>query len=252
MASALILMATALWYLYWVPYLVETYDFWYYYMGKSFAQGATEIVSHPIETFAQFYENAMKFTGFAAFVAGIIIAVKNRNKLLLWILALGFLTFSIFILKAGYAFARHSYYIVPFVPIMALLAGYALAQIKNRKLALILLLLIVGEGILNQQHDFRISKEILALVELETDLNKFSEPGDLIAINSGQQPTPMYFAHRKGWLSTNAELESSSYTKALQDKGLLFIVIIKKKFGTDLNLDYDLLFENNLYKIYKL
>ncbi len=252
MASAVILIATAAWYFYWVPYLVETYEFWYYYMGKSFADGATEIWQNMGDVLAQFYENALKFLGFAAFVAGIIIAIMNRNKLLLKILALGFFTFSIFIIKAGFAFAHHSYYIVPFVPLMALLAGYALAQIKKHKIAILLLFAIAAEGILNQQHDFRISKEITPLEGLEADLDRLSKPNDLILINSGQQPTPMYFAHRKGWLANNDEIKNSDYIRSLQEKGLLYIVIIKKKFGSDMTLDYEILVENDLYKIYKL
>jgi hypothetical protein len=158
----------------------------------------------------------------------------------------------VIVLKAGFTFAHHSYYIIPFVPVMALVCGYGLAQIKNKKLALFFLFIICIEGLLNQQHDFRISKDNLAVLELETDLDKFSKHTDLILINSGDYPTPMYFAHRNGWLNDNSKIADVNYIAQLKSEGLQYIVIMKKTFGSEITLSYPVVFTNENYSIYKL
>ena len=179
-------------------------------------------------------------------------AIKKRNKLLPALFLLCFVTFGVFIFKAGFAFSHHSYYIVPFVPVMALLAGYALSQIKNRKIAIAILIIISAEGLINQQHDFRIGKEKQAYLELENYFNLISKKDDLILINSGQQPTPMYFAHRKGWLASNEEIQNKEFIQQLKAKGLGYILILKMNSGDDLILDYNQVYENENFKIYKL
>jgi 4-amino-4-deoxy-L-arabinose transferase-like glycosyltransferase len=249
--SAMLVFLTALYYFGWTPYLVERYGFWYYYMGKPFGQGAREIWENLPQTLARFYETALHYIGFAFFVAGIAIAVLRSNKRLLVVLVLTFVAFAVFIIRAGFAFPHHSYYIVPFVPVMALVAGYGVSIINNRKWMAIALALIAIEGILNQQHDFRIGKKEAALLHLEAKLDSISQRGDLIVINSGIQPTPMYFAHRRGWLTDNQNLMQPSFIDSLQQLGLQYIVVIRHTFGTDVELDYPLAFQDDDFRIYQ-
>ena len=56
--SMLGVIPVLIWYFYWVPYLVENYDFWHYFMGKSFDQGFREIVQNIPETLSRFYDTA--------------------------------------------------------------------------------------------------------------------------------------------------------------------------------------------------
>ncbi len=85
---------------------------------------------------------------------------------------------------------------------------------------------IAIEGIANQQHDFFLKPSSQQLLNLESDLNQISQPNDLIAINSGDVPTPMYFAHRKGWIIHQDDLLNESFRDELKEKGLKFIVVL--------------------------
>lgn len=246
-------LPVVIWYYYWVPYLVEEYGFLHFFMGKSFCQGFNEIIRNLSETLNKFYDTALKFIGFVIFVYGLALSIINKDKKIYLVFILTFISFSIFIFKAGFTFSHHSYYIIPFVPVMALVAGYGLAAIRHTKIALIILIAIAIEGIANQQHDFSIKEKDARLVRLENDLDKVSLPSDLIIINSGNYPSPMYFAHRRGWVSSNERIEDEAYIDGLKQKGLRFIVILKRNFGTEISLSsYKKVFENEDYCIYEL
>ncbi len=246
------MIPVALWYFYWVPHLVETYGFWHFFMGKNLMAGGLEIIEFWHESLQHFYENALKFVGFFAFLTGLFFAFYKKNKMLIGIFAFVTLPFLLIILKAGQTFAFHSYYIIPYVPVMALMAGYGLAQINKSWLAKLLLAAIVIEGLANQQHDFRLKEKDLPVLKLEQVLDEFSEPDDLILINSGYYPTPMYFAHRKGWVAPNEDILSPEYRQGLADKGLKFIIILKKSFGTEIMLPEKRIFDSEDYAIYKI
>jgi len=247
------ILPSVFWYYYWVPYLVDKYEFWHFFMGKSFSQGFNEIVQNFNETLSKFYDTALKFIGFGVFIYGLVYSfVKNDLKIYVLFL-ITFMSFSIIIIKAGYTFPHHNYYIIPFVPVMALIAGYGLSNIKYSKIALILLIMISVEGIANQQHDFRIKEKDKGIINLEKDLDSVSLKNDLILINSGGYPTPMYFAHRKGWVSTNEQIRDGKYIESLKDKGLKYIVILKRSFGSEILLNrYNKVLENEDYCIYEL
>ena len=92
----------------------------------------------------------------------------------------------------------------------------------------------------------------MAILHLEKDLDKFSKPTDLILINSGVVPTPIYFAHRKGWIDFNERIANNAYILALKEKKLKYIVILKKAFGEDIVLPYKQLLTNADYTIYEI
>lgn len=250
--STLILFPIAFWYFYWVPYLVETYDFWHFFMGKPIAIGTKELIENWNDGLSHFYDSALKFIGFSMFLLGLFIAFKHKNRKLLLILGLGFSAFLIIAMKAGFTFTHHSYYIIPFVPIMALTAGFGITIFKNNKIQAIILLLICLEGILNQQHDFRLKEHELAFVKLETELDAFSERSDLIAVNTIDNPTAIYFAHRKGWVASNDELLSEAFRKGIQQKGCKYIVVLKRYLGGELYLPLSVALNNENWTVYRL
>lgn len=248
----MILVPIIVYYFYWVPYLVEHYGFWHFFMGKTFAEGMKEIASNLGESTKHFYDHALKFIGFAFFLMGLIFSIKQKNKNLLLFFIVTFLSFCIIIFKAGFTFTQHAYYMIPFVPVMSIFAAYSLQQIPNYRIRIIFLIAIMLEGILNQQHDFRIPEDNLAIQNLENDLNHCSKKSDLIIINSNDYPTPIYFTHRKGWITTNDKLENENYIDSLKELGLKQIVVLKKTFGSDVKLKYKKAFSNQNYTIYKL
>jgi 4-amino-4-deoxy-L-arabinose transferase-like glycosyltransferase len=242
----------SLYYFVWVPYLNKHFEFTHFFMGKSIFTGFKEISSNLNETFQKFYEEAIGYIGFALFLIGIIMALIKKNKLILIVFTLSFVAFLIIIFKSGFTFYHHSYYIIPFAPVMSLLAAFTIQQITHQKIVLMILVLFALESVLSKFHDFKVKDTNIAVMRLENELDKLGKRSDLILINSGNVPTPMYFAHRKGWVDVNESLTNQTYIAALKKKGLRFIVILKKVFGTDLQLHYESVFENADFRIYKI
>lgn len=242
-----------LWYFYWVPFLTSHYGLVHFFMGKSITTGINEIIEHIGQTCFRFYDTAIKYIGFVTFIVGLIFAFIQKEKKIYWIFIVTFIGFLVIVFKAGFTFPHHSYYVIPFVPVMALVAGYGVSLIKNAKVAIIILIAIAIEGIANQIHDFRINENFAKLYQLENDLDKVSKRNDLILINSGEYPTPMYFAHRKGWVNNNEFIKDEKNIESLKSIGLKFIVILKKCYTVDVELPhYSKVFDNEDYCIYQL
>jgi 4-amino-4-deoxy-L-arabinose transferase-like glycosyltransferase len=251
-ATIIIAIPVYYWYFIWVPYLVSTYGFWHFFMGESLTKGVHEIMTYFPRVLNHFYETALKFIGFGLFLFGLVMATIKKEKIIWAILLISLAGFSVIILKAGRTFAFHSYYILPFVPVMALMAGYGLSQIRNRKAVYILLAAVAIEGLLNQWNDFYIKPNAVAMEHLENDLNRFSSKNDLIVINSGNNPAPMYFAHRKGWVAPNDKILDTTYLHKLRDKGARYVLILKKVYGTPITLPENIVIENENYTVYRI
>lgn len=250
--SGILLTPIIWWYFSWVPYLVKTYDFWHFFMGKPIYQGTLELIENWRDGLKHFYDAALKYLGFFCFILGMYFSFKNKQKTLFWIFGLSLGSFLVIALKAGFTFTHHSYYIIPFVPIMALVAGYGISQLQNQFLKISLFVLIAAEGIFNQLHDFRIKEHEMAFAKLEESMDTFSSRTDLIVVNTAPNPTAIYFAHRKGWLATNEELKNRTYRTELKQKGCKYVVILKRYLGSDLDLELTPVVNNPDWVIYKL
>lgn len=250
--SLLIIAPVAAWYFYWVPYLNKAFGFDHFFMGKSVTQGIYEIIQNYDTALEKFYKQALGFSGCIVFVCCVIALIKKKEKTQTWILLLCSVSFLFIVLKAGLTFCMHSYYVIPFAPVMALVCGLILSELKNKKFVIAILCIITIECILTNNADFYIKEQAYAILNLEKDLDKFSKHNDLIIINSGEYPTPMYFAHRKGWIDSNEAISDTTNIEWLKKKGLKFIVILKRTFGSDVSLKYEQVLSNNNYTIYKL
>jgi 4-amino-4-deoxy-L-arabinose transferase-like glycosyltransferase len=251
-STAVVMMLCALYYYYWVPYLSRTFEFQHFFMGKSLFNGFIETVQNLDLVTEKFYLEALQIIGFVTFLLGIALAIKKSERRLLIPFLILFASFLIVIFKAGFVFYHHSYYIIPFAPAMALVAGYLISEIKQPKLALFILCLIVTENLLNKWNDYQIYPKDLKIETLEHEMNKYTKPTDLVLINSGNVPTPMYFAHRKGWVKSNGFISIKENIEELKRRGLKAIVILKKTFGEDIKLDYPILGDSEWYCIYKI
>lgn len=153
--------------------------------------------------------------------------------------------------KAGWTFTRHSYYMVPFVPFMALILGSALSNM-NLKLRWSIFSLIFIECLIVSGSHYNIKDNYAYFEKFENELNKLIPTDSKIAINSGFNPTPMYFSHHKGWICFNKNLLDQSYIDTIISFNCEYVVVLKRAFGKDLSLPYQLITENNNYKLYKL
>lgn len=217
-----------LWYFYWVPYLVKSYHNQLYF-PRGLMEGLKEIISLSGGFFRNFYFNAFhSYVAFAAFVAGIYFVVTGRQPYLKWGLLIASLTFLMFTLKTGIVFPLHNYYIIPFVPVMALIAGMALERIPA-KFFYFILLIIVAEGIGNQQHDFFIKDKEGYKMAVEQLTQRHTPKDALIVINGGQSPQEIYLAHRKGWSVNNDKINMESL-ELYNNAGATFLVVDRRTY----------------------
>jgi hypothetical protein len=243
------LLPAAWWYGVWVPHLERAYGFHHFFMGKSMLQGARELIMHGPAVAEKFYFDALRFTGALAFLWGLIVLVRERRKGMLGVTALFFLTFALLMLMAGSTFAIHSYYILPIVPIMAVVAAMGLAALPSPKATWLLTASIVVEGVANGQHDLFLKPSQRTLLALEPLLDEHSKKDDRIVINGGDVPTAMYFAHRKGWIARNADLSRPDFIDSLATLGCRTIVVQKRRDEKDVSIDRPVVAETEDFRI---
>lgn len=251
--SFFILILVCGWYFAWVPYLNETYGFGdHFFMGLTFEEGFKRISDNIPLMSKRFYDTAMKYTGFAAFLFAIVISIRKKAWIALVIFLPPFLAFLFMLIKTGSSMIGDTYYILTFVPSMAFITGYGLAQIPNRKVVAFILLVVVVENVSAQIYDFRIRQPYRSLASLESIMDSVSAPQDLVIINSStNEPTAMYFAHRRGWVAPNTMLQDETFLKDIINKGCKVAVIAKKLHG-DTDLKFPIVHESEYFRVYRL
>lgn len=225
-ASFFIIFFTALWYFYWVPHLISINNHKLFF-PKTFSEGINEIIPYWDLALEKFYFASFhSYIAFTFFIVGIILFSFKKNKYALLLFGLTSLVFVFFIVKTGAVFPLHNYYIIPFVPIMALVSGYALSNMPV-KWRYILLILISGESILNQQHDFLKKSELDYLITLEEKLDKLIDKEELIIVNGGMNPQLMYFSHHRGWSITAGDKNNEEKIESFKKKGAKYLLLDK-------------------------
>jgi len=221
------------WYFVWVPQLVDTYHFALFF-PKGIAEGLHEIAPLWGDFAAQVYFGALRsYVVLLPILVGLIWLGARKNRLAL--AGTGVLTaiFFVFAIKTGTVFPTHNYYVLPFVPVMAVMAAFGL-QRMDKRLAIALLLLIVAEGIGNQISDFRVKDEVRYKLTLEQQVNQLVPKGEKIIIHSGPNPEWMYWYHRKGWSLEPTEITDATKMKEVRSFGGQYIVIDKRVWIVDL------------------
>ena len=249
-AAALSAGIVYLWYFYWVPFLLFTYKFQLFF-PKNFQVGTSEIAPLIPELLEKFYFSALcSFVAFACCMIGLVLLFLQRGFLIPFgLLIIGFV-FGVFIIKTGAVFPTHSYYVIPFVPVMALAAGYCISRVPTHYQRI--LLVVIGiEGIANQQHDFFIKGNQRYKLGLEEKVNQHIPKNDLIIINGGESPQDIYFAHRKGWTVEYESISILNYIDSLTQVGASYLIVDLHhyNFQTD---KYPSVHQDNDYTIYKL
>lgn len=254
--SGIIIAITATWYFIWVPYLNSHYEFPdHFFMGMPIKQGMQQLWENLPKTLEKFYDAPMKYIGFVVFITSLVVIIKRKMWLHLAAFSIPFLAYFVVILKSGWCFYVNSYYPLMFIPAMAFIVGTGLSLIERKTVAIILLTGICIEGIANQVHNFQIRDHFKPVQELQAILDSVkAKRTDLIAINTddGTSPTAMYFAHRRGWVVPNETLAKQEQLDFLKTRSCKYILIQKKLFGADMDLPLEIVYNSDLYKIYKL
>lgn len=239
------------WYFVWTPHLTSTYGLQHFFMGKPIAEGLSELKNEWTMTIHRIVIGPFKYIGAAVFLAGLLGSIYHRQKQLLLVFGLGALALALIAAKSGATFTAHDYYILPFVPFMALMAGYFIHRFPPRW-STILLVTVSVESLLNQYHDLRWKPSYTAYEQLETFLDQYVSRNEPLAVNSAPNPTALYFSHRKGWMCTNDELLRPDFIEQLRQQGMHCVLICKTRFGSDITLDdAEVVAENSDFKLYR-
>ncbi len=244
------LLITYLWYFLWNPHLAETYGSWYN-SGTSIINGISELSLNLPETFKRFYFGSFhSFIAFSVLVFSIgFCFFKKQYKMLLFLLSASLL-FGLYMAKSGAIFYIHGYYIIPIVPVFAILIGNFMATIKNKYIALSIVVLFLVESIANQQHDLFTKDSEKYKLELESIASKLIDKNELVAINGNGNPQELYLSHRKGFVLNNEDLKNELKLKSIKSKGCKYIIVNKHQFKD--NLNYKKIFKNEDYVIYEI
>lgn len=223
-ATLLPVTVAVLWYFVWNPHLATMYGNWYN-QGLSVREGLLDCLRHPMQILDNFYFDA--FCGFLLFIAScigfiLLIIKKKRKEILIFLLLL--MAFIAFIIKSGYHFYDQSYYMIPFVPAMALLAGYAISSVSKNWIFITLMLVCCAESIGNQQHDFFIKEKEKYKMEIAEVMKAHADDG-LVMVNGKGNPQLLYLAHRKGWSCTKEDIENKEFMTKKIAEGCRYLVI---------------------------
>lgn len=252
-SGALMLIIASWWYFFWIPHVVHTYGFEHYPM-RDLLTGLREILSDLPETAERFYVSATKgFTFFGLYLAGFVLLFRRKNRLLLRLWLVLSFVFLFYMFKAGASFYHHNYYIVPFAPVMSLVAAVAISEIKQAKWKVLLLLAVLTEGIGNQQDAFRIRSDEKPKETLEAIADSLSLRNERVAFfTEDANPQELYFAHRKGWVSNREEILNSAYLQLLRSKKCKLLFINKRQWGGSPWPDLPTVYEDNNYVVFRL
>ncbi|HTF17019.1 MAG TPA: glycosyltransferase family 39 protein [Chryseolinea sp.] len=253
-SSAVILISVYLWYFTWVPYLNNEFGFHgHFFMGLPLVEGMQQIVDLWQPTLKRFVVTPFKYSGFILFLYGLFVVIKNKMRVRALAFGLPFVAYLFVVLKSGYGFQLNPYYVIVFIPPMAFVIATGLASIHKPWIVVILLLAIIGEGIGNQIHTFKIREPHISMTEIESVLDKHTDRDDRIVINGTAtgDPTPMYFAHRKGYAVANTVFEDPSYRERYYSLGMKYVVILPEMYG-DVRPDLPLVADTGYVRIYRL
>lgn len=242
---------TCIWYFYWVPHLVDTYRFMLFF-PKTLGEGLTEISTRIPLLLGRFYFDALhSYIAFAFFLIGLYFLFKSDRKHLKIGLLLITIIFGFFIIKTGRVFPNHSYYIVPFVPIMAIVAAFALEKLPN-KWHYVVLGIIAIESVANQQNDFFVKDSETYKLSLDGITAKHIPKDDLVIINGGLSPQDIYFSHRKGWTLDHEVCMDAKFIDSLVINYNAKYLILNKNGHHSTAQSRALIYDDKNYAIYKL
>jgi len=248
--GAVAVAAMAAWYFLWVPWTDRIHGFPLFF-PTSLAEGWRQLVEMKADTIARFYPIALTSRiAFLFCLLGLGIAIWRKNKpILLTFAASSVLLFGL-MLKAGGTFSGHVYYIIPFVPMMALLAGYGLSEsVRNPWIQLVILLAITTEAVYKHKYDFFIPWEDQKFVKLEKMVDQYVPKDSRILVNNHEgSPVMMYAAHRRGWTVTD-RMKDSAWVAGESTVGMNYLVIERSRWRD--SLPFPKLYEDNEFQIYK-
>ncbi len=251
LVASLAVAVMALWYFGWVPWAEKEYRFPLFY-PQGIKEGWQQLVDMRDDTLSRFYPVALTSTiAFLFFVIGLVTMFRKKNRALILTFAGSTGLLFILMLKAGATFSGHVYYIIPYVPMMSLLAGYGMQQvIKSWVVQIIILIAIATEAIYFHKTDFFIRWQEKKYLKLESITGSVVPKDSRVLVNGRNgSPTMMYFTHRLGW-TVDDRMKDSQWLDGENTVGLNYVIIDRSMWKD--SLPYPMLYEDNEFRIFKI
>ena len=221
------LIPACIWYFIWNPYLAAHFGSWYN-LGGGLMNGGKAFLESPFLLLQQLvFHPFVSYLAFGLCLYGVIRLAKQGVSWA-WKLSLPLflVLFTGYALKAGVIFLTHEYYILPMVPLLAILGGYALSTLG--KFSWVFMLLISMEAIGNQLYDFRLNRSEAYKLELGHLAERYIPTQALVAINGNSNPQELYFLGRSGWNLSDDTLRQKHVVHDLTAKGCSYLVVNKR------------------------
>ncbi len=248
---ALVLATTPViwWYFHWQPHLLTEYGNQLYF-PVSLREGFVELKPYGGKLLERFAFSALlSHVAFGFLLVGLWRVHRTRDlKTALLIIGI-FFPFGIFLLKTGSVFPLHAYYVLPMVPLMALLVGVGLGSFPAGRWTVLALTLIAIEGMGIRWNDLNGTNDRVHLLRAEELADRFSERNDLVACTGGIDPRTMYFLHRHGWSLGPSDMGSATVMDSLRSLGLKLICVDRHTMNEP--LPFNLLYEDLDWRIYE-
>ncbi len=251
-ASAVPVALTLLWYFGWNQKLVHDYHNWYN-SGVPFLTGLTDCARHIPQIVHRFcFDGFCGYIGFFLSAAGLFQIFKRRDRKMIAFFLCPFSVFVLYIIKSGSSFYEQNYYMIPFVPVMATVAAYALTSIRWKWAVPLLAAAVVAEGIANQHQDFILKKESCYLLDLEKVMDKCSKRQDIIIVNGDGNGQMLYFSHRKGWSCRGDEIAEKlcAVSQVKRAPNVRSFVVIDKHKPSVPSFDLLVVYEDDNFIVY--
>ncbi|MCC7466707.1 MAG: glycosyltransferase family 39 protein [Saprospiraceae bacterium] len=242
------------WYGFWMPYLLEHYKnqlIW----PVSILEGWKIVVeAHGNESWLMLSGAPFHFKiPFLFAVMGLGQVLTGNSQALKYMAGTYILLFFAFILKTGIVFPTHDYYIIPALPLLALLVGHFLDKMSwHPAISQAIAILILIAGILASHYKSATSRQNRPyLMELPAIMDQFTAKDARIMVNNGAfNPTMMFWAHRKGWTVNQDVPFKSNWMPDFRRDGLQYILM--DRHLNEEGLPYPLIFENEHFRLYSL
>ena len=213
------------WYFAWLPHLLVVYENPLFF-PRSMPDGLAGLAQHAGKLFERFRFSALlSHIAALAMIAGCLFFLRGATRLAQFALYSSVLLFAYFMVRAGDVFTLHAYYILPLVPLMALLAGIGLARLPVGPWTTLVAIAVVLEGAGIRWNDLNDSGERRYLVGLEHIMASITQADDLVATSGDMDPRLMYFAHRHGWGLNAEQLLAPATLDSLEALGLRAVIV---------------------------
>jgi 4-amino-4-deoxy-L-arabinose transferase-like glycosyltransferase len=239
------------WYFIWVPHLNEITTCSRLIYSSSITEG-WKIVTQNLDMVAyRFFKSAFHIpVQGILFFTGLFYLLFKRAHIELAICGFYTLAFSLFVLKSGDIFHTHTYYILPFIPLMCFVVANMLSHLKDwisKAIAIVLFIFSISyfhkDVYLNHNPHFGKLKELCKQIPIHQH--------ELIMINNGVlDPSLHYFANLSGWTVNNDIILKYTWMPDYIRDGLKYIIIDKTKYDLD-SIEHKLLLEDQHFAIYK-